>query len=462
MSAWDRTSPLEPSRKPDNSPDNWCKPHRAIGKLYGMAATNKLTDTKIQTAIKAARAGKAKMVSDGGGLVMEVQPSGAGWWRLRYTFDARENRLSLGTYPEVTLADARKRRDAAKKLIAAGTDPSEARKADKAEKAQAREIQALADAGLPGPGTFEAVAREWLTTQHQVKVSLGHAERTRIRLEQDAFPWIGRRPVGEIEPPELLTCLRRIEARGAIETAHRVKDACGQVFRYAIAIGLCKRNPAPDLKDALRPVESRHHAAIVDPVQGGALLRDVMAYAGHPVTRAALQLSALLLLRPGELRHMEWAWIDLDGAMLTVPAEVMKRKKADKVNGKPHEVPLAAQAVAILRDLHPLTGHGRYVFPSLLTGERCMSENTVRGALRRMGYGNDDMTAHGFRAMARTLIDERLGIDAKVIEAQLAHSVGDALGRAYNRTQFLEQRREMMGKWADYLDRLRNGPQGSA
>lgn len=423
-----------------------------------MAGIERLTDKGIQAAIKlVAAASKPKTIADGGGLVLEVRPTGAGWWRLRYSFDGRENRLSLGTYPEVTLADARQRRRDALKQMTAGIDPSAARKAGKVERDLKRQAQTRADAGLPGPGTFEAVAREWLTTIHEVKVSAGHAERTRIRLEQDAFPWLGRRPVGDIEPPELLACLRRVEARGAIETAHRVKDACGQVFRYAIAIGLCKRNPAPDLRDALRPVESRNHAAIVDPKGAGELLRDVMAYQGHPVTRAALKLSALLLLRPGELRHMEWAWLDLDGAVLTVPAEVMKRSKADKKDGPPHIVPLAAQAVAILRELHPLTGHGRYVFPSLLTGERCMSENTVRGALRRMGYGNDDMTAHGFRAMARTMIAERLDVPDAVIEAQLAHAVGDTLGRAYNRTQFLDQRKEMMVKWADYLDRLRDG-----
>ena len=310
---------------------------------------------------------------------------------------------------------------------------------------------------MPGAGTFEYVAREWLATVHEAKVSEGHADRTRIRLEQDVFPWLGRRPIGEIEAPELLQCLRRVEARGAIETAHRIKDACGQVFRYGIACGQCQRNPAADLRDALRPVESRHLAAIVDPKRAGELLRDMMAYQGHPVTRAALSLSALLLLRPGELRHMEWTWLDLDGALLTAPAEVMKRSKADKASGPPHLVPLARQAVSILRELQPLTGHGRYVFPSLLTGERCMSENTVRGALRRMGYSNDDMTAHGFRAMARTMIAERLGIAPEVIEAQLAHAVADSLGRAYNRTQYLDQRCDMMLKWADYLDRLRAG-----
>ena len=427
-----------------------------------MPGADLLTDKTIKAALKAAEVnGKARKLSDGAGLVLEARPTGAGWWRLRYWRDGREGMLSLGTYPETGLRDARDKRDAARKLIAAGGDPSEARKADKAERTREREVQALANAGLPGPGTFEHVARDWLATIHEGKVSAGHSERTRIRLEQDAFPWLGRRPIGEIEAPELLQCLRKIEARGAIETAHRVKNACGQVFRYGVAIGACQRNPAADLKDAMRPVQSRHHAAIIDPLETGALLRDVMAYEGHPVTRAALKLSALLLLRPGELRHMEWAWLDLDGATLTVPPEVMKRKKAEKLDGPPHVVPLAAQAVAILKDLYPLTGGEgrRFVFPSLLTGERCMSENTVRGALRRMGYGNDDMTAHGFRAMARTMIAERLNVAPEVIEAQLAHAVRDANGRAYNRAQFLEQRRDMMTKWADYLDRLRNGAQ---
>ena len=418
--------------------------------------TNKLTDTKIR---KAKHTDKPVKLADGGGLYVELHPNGSRYWRMKYRFGGAEKRLAFGVYPEVSLADARKRRDEARKLVATGTDPSDLRKAEKAATAAKAEASRLAAAGLPGPGTFEHVAREWLATVHQVKVSAGHAERTRIRLEQDVFPWIGRQAIGEIDAPELLQCVRRVEARGAIETAHRVKDACGQVFRYGIAAGRCTRNPAADLRDALRPVPTRHHAAIVDPKRTAELLRDLMAYQGHPVTHAALALSALLLLRPGELRHMEWAWIDLDAATLTVPAETMKRTKADKANGAPHLVPLAPQAVTILRDLHALTGHGRYVFPSLLTGERCMSENTVRGALRRMGYGNDDMTAHGFRAMARTMIAERLGIAPEVIEAQLAHAVSDSLGRAYNRTQFIDQRRDMMGKWADYLDRLREGAQ---
>jgi len=423
-----------------------------------MAGIDTLNDKAIRAAIKrAADTGKAEALPDGAGLRLDVQPTGAGWWRFRYRFEGKAGMLSLGVYPDVPLALARQRRDEARALIASGTDPSAARKADKADRAAQAQAQALADAGLPGSGTFEAVAREWLRVVHQAKVSAGHAERTRIRFEQDAFPWLGRRPIAEIDAPELLATLRRVIARGAIETAHRLKDACGQVFRYGIATGVCTRNPAADLRDALPPVPTRHLAAVVDPKQAGELLRAMGDYAGHPITRAALALSALLFLRPGELRQMEWAWVDLDGAMVTLPAALMKRRKDEKVNGAPHLVPLAPQSVAILRELHPLTGVGRYVFPSLQTKDRPMSENTVNVALRRMGFDRDTATAHGFRAMARTMAAERLGIEPQVIEAQLAHAVGDALGRAYNRTTFFDQRRELMMRWADYLDRLRKG-----
>lgn len=412
--------------------------------------------------LKAIKLGDArKRISDGAGLYLRLFVNGGEkhGWRFDYTHDDKRLTISFGTYPDTGLALARELANKARKLLAEGIDPSGARKAVKAERERKREAQALADAGLPGPGTFEHVARDWLTTVHEGKVSAGHAERTRIRLEQDAFPWLGRRPIGEIEAPELLACVRRVEARGAIETAHRVKDACGQVFRYGIVTGHCLRDPARDLRDAMRPVSVKHMAALTDPKQAGELLRAMMGYAGNPVTRAALSLSALLLLRPGELRQMEWAWLDLDGATLTVPSETMKRKKADKANGPPHVVPLAPQAVTILRDLFRLTGAGRYVFPSMLTDTRCMSENTVRGALRRMGYGNEDMTAHGYRAMARTMIAERLGIAPEVIEEQLGHGKAGALGGAYDRTTFLDQRRAMMGQWADYLDRLRDGAQ---
>lgn len=251
--------------------------------------TNKLTDTKIR---KTKHGAKAVKLADGGGLYLELHPNGSRYWRMKYRFGGAEERLAFGVYSEVSLADARKPRDDARKLIATGTAPSEQRKAEKEATAAKAEASRLAAAGLPGPGTFEHVAREWLATVHEVKVSAGHAGRTRKRLEQYAFPWLGRRPIAEIEAPELLQCLRRVEARGAIETAHRIKDACGRVFRYGIAAGQCMRNPAADLREALRPVESRHHAAIIDPKRAGDLLRDMMAYAGHPVTRAGLALSA--------------------------------------------------------------------------------------------------------------------------------------------------------------------------
>lgn len=422
-------------------------------------ASNLLTDKAIRAALKKAAADGPATLSDGDGLSLMARPDGGGWWRLRYRFEGRENRLSLGTYPAVSLADARARRDEARRLIAAGTDPSRHRKEAKQARRARETVEKAVARGDPLPNSFEAVAREWWSTVHAAKVSEGHAERTLIRLQNDVFPWLGQRPIGEVEAPELLAVLRRIEARGAIETAHRAKDACGQVFRYGIASGHCQRNPAADLRDALRPVPTRHHAAIVDPKKGGELMRDLMAYNGHPVTRAALVLSAMLLLRPGELRQLEWAWIDFDTATLTIPGELMKRKKAQKLNGTPHVVPLAPQAVAVLRDLQPLTGGegARYVFPSLYSAERPMSENTVNLALRRMGYDRETMTAHGFRAMARTMIAERLGVAPEVIEAQLAHAVGDALGRAYNRTQFIAQRRDMMIRWADYLEQLRDG-----
>ncbi len=423
-----------------------------------MAAINLLSDKALRAAIKqASEEGKPKTVNDGGGLLMIARPDGVGWWRLRYWMDTRENRLSLGVFPEVSLAVARQRRDEAKRQIAEGIDPSEARKADKEVQARARVVEELQEAGQPLPGTFEAVAREWWSTVHSAKVSEGHAARTLTRLEQDAFPWIGTRAIAELRAADVLACAQRVVQRGAIETAHRLKDACGQVFRYGVAVSLCERNPVVDLRDALPPVPARHHAALTDPAEVGKLLRAMDGYHGHPVTRFGLLLSPLLFLRPGELRHLEWGWIDWADASFSVPSELMKRKKADKAKGQPHWVPLARQAVELLRELQPFTGQGRLLFPSLTSSQRAMSENTVRSALRRLGYGNDDMTAHGFRAMARTMAVERLGIAAEVVEAQLAHAVGDPLGRAYNRTQFLQQRRELMQAWADYLDDIKAG-----
>ena len=409
--------------------------------------------------IKAIKPGDPRQrLNDGDGLhLLLFVKGGAHGWRLAYSLNGRRNILSLGTYPDTGLSLARRKADEARKLIREGTDPSDQRKAAKADAERQRQAERLADAGLPPEGSFEAVAREWLATVHDAKTTEGHATRTRIRMEQDLFPWIGRRPLAAIDAPELLACLRRFEARGAIETAHRVKYAAGQVFRFGIATGRCARDPAADLRDALTPVQVRHHAAITDPKRAGELLRAIADYKGHGVTRAALQLAPLLFQRPGELRKAEWAEIDLVAALWTIPSERMKRKKQDKASGPPHIVPLASQAVAILRELQPLTGHGRYVFPSLRTGERPMSDAAILAALRRMGFPKDEMTGHGFRAMARTMLAERLGVAESVIEAQLAHAVPDSLGRAYNRTEFADQRRKMMQEWADYLDRLRKG-----
>lgn len=420
-----------------------------------MAASDLLSDKAIQAALRASSvAGKSRKLSDGAGLVLDVRPTGVGWWRLRFWRDGKEGMLSLGTYPVISLKAARLKRDEARVAMANGFDLSESRKQEKTERVRRRVESDLEAAGLPGLGSFEHVAREWLEVKHRPAVSEGHAKTTQTRLEKMVFPWLGRRPIGEIEPPELLECLRRIEARGALETTHRVKDACAQVFRYGVSTGACGRNPAADLREALKPVPTRHFAAIIDPKGAAELLRDAAGYQGNPTTRAALRLSAMLLLRPGELRRIEWAWLNFETSTLTLPSSVMKRRKDEKVNGLPHVVPLAPQVVAILKDLQPLTMHSRYVFPSILTREKCMSENTVRSALRRLGYENDEMTAHGFRAMARTMLAEQLNVQPEIIEAQLAHAVSDSLGRAYNRTQYLAQRRDMMTKWADYLDAL--------
>lgn len=405
-----------------------------------------LTDTQIK---KARPGDKPVKLYDERGLYLEVRATAAGgaskWWRFKYRFGGKEKLLSLGTYPDTSLASARSKRDKAREQLADGIDPSAARKASEASRTAAAE------------GSFEVVAREWHEIIHSKKVSEGHAERTLIRLEQDVFPWLGPRPIAEVTAPELLQTLRRIEARGAIETAHRAKQACGQVFRYAIATGRAERNPATDLKDALKPVIVEHMPAITDPKRVGELLRAIDSYKGHAVTRAALQLAPMVFVRPGELRKAEWSEIDLDGAEWRIPSERIKRTKQEKASGAPHVVPLSTQAVEILRDLKPLTDYSRYVFPSLRTRERPMSDAAVLAALRRMGFPKEEMTGHGFRAMARTLLAERLGVDEAAIEAQLAHGVRDSLGRAYNRTTWIEQRRQMMQAWADYLDKLRVG-----
>jgi integrase len=408
--------------------------------------------------IRAVKAGDPrKRLSDGGGLYLLLfVKGGAHGWRFDYSIDGRRKTLSLGTYPDTSLALARTKAAEARALVSAGTDPSDVRKEGKVEAERRREEDKRAEAGLPPVDSFEAVAREWYDTR-KGEWAASYGEKIIARLEADVFPYIGRRPVGAITPPELLTVLRRIESRGVVETAHRARENCSQVFRFAVAIGRSERDPAHDLKDALRKPQVKHFAAITDPVRMGELLRACDGYAGTPIVRAALRLAPMLLLRPGELRHAQWPEIDLDAATWTVPAARMKREKAGKTFGPPHTVPLATQAVEVFRDLHPLTGGSAYVFRGERHHDRPMSENTVNAALRAMGFPADEVTGHGFRATARTMLAERLGVPESVIEAQLAHSVKDSLGRAYNRTEFVEQRRKMMQTWADYLDRLRKG-----
>ncbi len=390
--------------------------------------------------------GKARhRLTDGAGLYLEVSPSGSRRWFWRFFPVGKEDRLALGSYPAVSLKAARAARDDARKLHKAGTHPRLARLADK-----------LANSASAAT-TFEAVAREFHATQKE-GWSESYSTKWLRLMERDLFPWIGALPLPAVTAPVLLSAIKRVEARGAQDTAHALRQYAGQVYRLGIATGRCDRNPAADLRDALKPLNVKHMGAVLDPAKAGELMRNLHGYAGQPVTRAALLLSALTFQRPGNIRAMEWAEIDAEKALWTIPAAKMKRTVHGKVNGRPHLVPLAPQALAILAELRPLTGHGRYVFPSLLSGEECMSENTIRAALRRMGYGNDDMTAHGFRAMARTLIAENLhGIHADVVEAQLAHGKTGPLGMAYDRAEYMAQRRELMTKWADYLDRLRSG-----
>lgn len=421
-----------------------------------MPGTDLLSDIAVKAALRRAKAeGRVITINDGAGLTLEAQPSGAGWWRIRYWVDGRANRLSAGSYPDTSLAMARQKRNEARRGLADGKDPVKAKRAKKADAAAVREREALAAAGMPLPDSFEYVAREWVEKVHRVKVSTAHAERTLKRFESDVFPYIGRKPMDAIDAPELLKLLRRVEDRGAIETAHRTKDSCGQVFRYGIASARCTRNPAADLKDALQPVISTHHAAITDPARTGALLRSIFDYRGTPVVRAALRLAPLVFQRPGELRKAEWLEFNLDEGTWAIASERMKRDKKGKASGISHLVPLPDQAIAILRDLWMLTGSGRYVFPGHRSSERPMSDNAVLSALRRMGYPKEEMSGHGFRAMARTMLAERLSVEEAIIDAQLAHAVKDANGRAYNRTVWIDQRRRMMQLWADYLDRLR-------
>ena len=410
--------------------------------------------------IKAIKRGDTrKRLSDGDGLYLLLFVNGGSHgWRFDYTFEGRRKTLSLGTYPDTGLALARSKANEAKKLVSAGADPSNARKENKAAALRRREEEKRAEAGLPPAASFEAIATEWYETRRG-EWSDGYGEKIIARLKNDVFPYIGRRPIAEITPPELLAVLRQIEARGVIETAHRARENCSQVFRFAVATGKATSDPSRDLKDALRKPAVKHFPAITDPKRLGELLRACDGYTGTPVVRTALTLVPMLLLRPGELRHAQWSEIDLDSATWTIPPARMKREKEGKEHGAPHIVPLATQAVNALRALHPLTGYGQWVFRGERHHDRPMSENTVNAAFRAMGFPADEVVGHGFRATARTMLAERLNVDENIIEPQLAHVPKDSLGRAYNRAEFIAQRRQMMQQWADYLDQIRTpGP----
>ena len=387
-------------------------------------------------------ASKPHKLADGGGLYLLVNPNGSKWWRWDYRIAGKRKTLSMGTYPETTLAEAREKHGAARKLLAQGADPSADRQGAKRQRVEAQ--QTAAD-------TFEVVTREWMAREHP-KLAEVTANKNRWLFETFLFPEIGHLPLTAITPRVLLDALRKIEAAGKQETARRAKIKAGQVFRYAILEGKVDADPTAALRGAVKRVKHKHHAAITDPAKIGQLLRDIDGFTGQPVTYAALKLAPLVFVRPGELRGAEWSEFDLDGAMWRIPGARMKMRVD-------HLVPLSTQAIAVLRDLQPLTGGGRYVFPSLRGASRPMSENTVNIALRSLGYDGDTMTGHGFRAMASSRLNE-MGWDERAIERQLAHSEPNEVKGAYNyAAKYLEDRKRMMQAWADYLDGLRAGGQ---
>jgi integrase len=378
---------------------------------------------------------KPYKLADGKGMYLYVTTKGQKYWRLDYRFGGKRKTLALGVYHDVSLADARNKRDDAKKQIGNDVDPSDVQRARKIAKTQSQD------------NSFKSLALEWYEKE-KPHWSTHHIDRVGRMLSKELFPHIGNRPIGAITSPDLLACLRRVESRGAIETAHRVKQVAGQVFRYAVATGKAERDPSGDLKDALATPIKGHLAAITDPKEVGKLLLTLDDYYGTPEVATALKLAPLFFCRPKELRQMEWAEIDFHKQEWHIPANKMKTK-AD------HIVPLCKQAIDELKKLLQLTGHRQYVFPSARSPKRPMSDNAVLSAMRRLGIPKEQMTGHGFRAMARTLLDEELGYRIEWIECQLAHAVKDANGRAYNRTTYLRQRKDMMQHWADYLDGLK-------
>jgi integrase len=402
-----------------------------------------LTDAECKNATCPPGKTRARLACSGG-LYLEVSPAGSKRWFYKYRKDSKEGRMALGSYPEVGAKDARKARDAAKLKKSTGVDPVQVRKLEK--------LKATTTEGE----TFKATALEWYAMKLD-SWSSHYAIREKRNLEKDLFPYLGSRRIGDIEAVEVLATVRRVEERGALDVAHRVLTTAGQVWRYAVATGRTKRDITADIRGALKPHRGKHFAAITNPLKLGELIRVIRGYQGGSIVRAALQLAPMLFQRPGELRAAEWSEFDLDGSMWTIPSARMKRSVEGKRNGAPHQVPLPTQAVEILRRLHPLTGHGELVFHGERSHERPISDNTLRAALLTLGYGPEVQSVHGFRATARTLLAEELNIDPLVIEAQLAHAVKDANGRAYNRTQYLKHRIHMMQQWADYLDRLALG-----
>lgn len=402
-----------------------------------------LTDAQCRNATCPVDKKQARF-ADSGGMYLQVSPAGSKRWFLKYRVAGKEKQLALGSYPSMTLTAARKARDAAKLQKAAGSDPVQARKIEKLKSAR------------PDGDTFKAVALEWYGKQAP-QWSASHAERSLRQLERDLFPWIGSRAMTDIHPMELLAALQKVEERGAVETADRVLMLARQVWDYWLPTAdVQQRNITEGLKGRLTPYRGKSFAAIVEPMRMGELLRAMKRYKGGPVVRTALQLAPLLYQRPGNLANMEWAELDLDAALWTIPSMKMKRTKLEKEQGDAHTVPLPVQAVALLKSLQPLTGHGRYVFPGERSHDRPVSDNSVRTALYALGFGKEQ-TWHGFRASARTMLVDQLNLDPLAIEANLAHAVKDANGRSYNRTQYLKQRFEQIQLWADYLDKLARG-----
>lgn len=391
---------------------------------------------------------KDQRLNDGGGLYVLLKPNGAKWWRFDYTFAGKRKTLSLGVYPATGLADARTKAEEARAAVANKKNPSDTRKETKSAQQLALENEKRLEAGLTIVNSFEHIAREW--GEKKVDTWADKNNRSKRMLERNIFPWLGGKPIKEILPPDVLGCLRRVEGRGTIETAHRCLQLCGQVFRYAVATGRVDSDITRDLRGSLQPAKGGNFSSMTDPKQAATLLRSIDEYTGSFIVKSALQLAPLVFVRPGELRQAEWDHIDFDAKEW--------RYLVTKTQTQ-HIVPLSEQAVEILNTLQPLTGSGRFVFPSARTpnGSRAMSDVALLAALRRMGFDKTEMTVHGFRAMARTILDEVLGHRVDLIEHQLAHAVKDANGRAYNRTAHLPARHKMMQEWSDYLDSLKNG-----